>query len=144
MVAASLAIRWSLSDIWNNSGFLEIASALSTLVLIIGAVVEEWPKLKQIGVLLAKLLLLRSTKFERCALGKLILHSIGALLVVAGIVGELVFETRTFIVEDRETTRLETEATNAKNAARDAGRFSIIAQNAAGGAELKADAVGRK
>ena len=41
MVAASLAMRWSLSSTWNSAGFLEFASAVSTLILIFGAVIEE-------------------------------------------------------------------------------------------------------
>lgn len=132
--AASLATRWSLSDIWNSAGFLETASALSTLILIIGAVVEEWPKLKQIGLLTVKWIAFRSTAFERCVLKKLITHSIGAILVVVGIVGELVFETRTFIVEDRETAILNTKAgdaaTSAHNAAIDAGTAHTLAEGA--------------
>lgn len=117
MVAICLASRWLLSDLWNNAGFLELASAASTLILIIGAVIEEWSKLKQIGLLTAKLLLFRATAFERCVLKKLVLHSVGAILVVAGIVGELFFETRTFIVEDRETAVLEKQAGDAKASA---------------------------
>jgi hypothetical protein len=103
IVAANLAMRWSFSSIWNNPGFLEFASALSTLILIMGAVIEEWPKLARIGLLIAKLITFRITAFEWCVLKKLVAHSTGAILVVLGIVGELVFETRTFIVEDKQT-----------------------------------------
>jgi len=107
MVAAILAIRWSLSDIWNNASFLEIAAACSTLTLIGGAVLEEWPKLKQMGLLTAKVIAFRSTSFERCVLKKLVRHSTGIILVVAGIAGELIFETRTFIVEDKQQSAAE-------------------------------------
>jgi len=106
--------------IWDNAGLLEIASALSTIVLIVGAVVEEWPKLKQMGLLIAKLVAFRTTPFERCVLRKLVSHSLGALLVVAGIAGELVFETRTFIVEDRETATLSRQAGDAERSAAEA------------------------
>ncbi len=116
MFAASLAILWSPSDIWNNAGFLEFASGLSTLVLIIGAVVEEWPKLQQIGLLTAKLIAFRSTPFERCVLKKLVLRSVGAILVVAGIAGELIFETRTFIVEDKQQAAAESTIAGLKAA----------------------------
>jgi len=150
MVAASLAMRWSLSDIWNNAGFLEIASALSTIILILGAVIEEWPKLKQIGLLAAKLIVFRSTAFERCVLKKLVAHSIGAILVVVGIAGELVFETRTFIVEDRETATLSKEAGDAKQSATDAATQLQLAnerlaafEKTADGLDKRLDAAGR-
>jgi hypothetical protein len=104
----TLAALWSLS-IWDNARFLEFASALSALVLIVGAVIEDWPKLKQIGLLTAKVIIFRSNSFERCTLKKLIVHSVGAMMVVAGIAGELVFETRTFIVEDGEATAANVE-----------------------------------
>jgi hypothetical protein len=110
MFAMSLAARWSTPEwIWNNPKSLEFLSAISTLILIAGAVIEEWSKLKQIGLLTAKVLAFRSTAFERCVLKKLVTHSIGAILVVVGIVGELVFETRTFIVEDKEATAANLE-----------------------------------
>jgi hypothetical protein len=131
MVAASLAMRSSLSGIWNNAAFLEIASALSTLVLIVGAVLEEWPKLKKIGPLATKLIVIRITAFEWCVLKKLVAHSIGAILVVVGIVGELVFETRTFIVEDRETATISKEAGDAKLSALEAANAASRAETSA-------------
>lgn len=133
MVAAFLAMRWSLSDIWNNARFLETAAAVSTLVLIVGAIHEDWTKLKKIGFLTAKCILFRSNSFERCVLRKLLLHSIGAILVVLGIAGELIFETRTFIIEDRETAVLTEEAgdaaTSARNAVADAKTAHDLAQS---------------
>jgi hypothetical protein len=105
MVAMSLAVRWSASEgIWSNPKSLEFLAALSTLILIAGAVIEEWPQLKRIGLLTAKMLMFRSTAFERCVLKRLVTHSTGAILVVVGIVGELVFETRMFVVEDSQTS----------------------------------------
>lgn len=139
MVAATLAMRWSLSDIWNNAGFLEAASAVSTVILIVGAVKEDWLKLRTIGLLTAKLLVFGSTSFERCVLKKLIAHSIGAILVVVGIVGELVFETRTFIVEDRGTETLSTEVGKAKQAADDAAAAAMLAQGSADAVSKEAD-----
>jgi hypothetical protein len=115
MVAAILAMRWSLSDIWNNASFLETAAAFSTLTLIAGAVLEEWPKLKQMGLLTAKVIAFRSTSFERCVLKKLVRHSTG-ILVVAGIAGELIFETRTFIVEDKQQSAAELTIAELKSA----------------------------
>jgi hypothetical protein len=70
MVAIRLAARWSAS-IWDNPRSLEIASALSTLILIVGAVIEDWPKLKQIGFLAAKWVMFRCNSFERCILRRL-------------------------------------------------------------------------
>jgi hypothetical protein len=132
-------MRWSLSVIWNSAGFLEAASAISTLVLIVGAVIEEWPKLTKIAVLVAKVLLLRSVEFERCLLKRLLIHSFGAILVVAGIVGELIFETRTFIVEDRETTALQIEAGNAKKSAEGAANALTTANERLTAIETRAD-----
>jgi len=105
MVAMNLAARWSASGgIWSNPKALEFLAALSTLILIGGAVIEEWPQLKRIGLLTAKMLMFRGTAFERCILKRLVTHSTGAILVVVGIVGELVFETRVFVVEDSQTS----------------------------------------
>jgi hypothetical protein len=39
-------------------------------------------------------------KFDRCVLRKVVIHSIGPVLVVLGIAGEVVFEGRAFILED--------------------------------------------
>jgi hypothetical protein len=156
MVAMSLAALWFASEwIWDNPKSLELLSALSTLILIFGAVVEEWPKLKQIGLLSAKLIVFRCTAFERCVLKKLITHSIGAILVVVGIVGELVFETRMFIVEDSESStanleigrltlragELEKANLELKKQAKDAGDSATDAASAAKEAkEASADA----
>ena len=99
MFAISLAPSWSVSEgIWGNPKWLEFLSALSTIILIAGAVIEEWPKLQQIGALAAKFIAFCSTKYDRYFLRKLLAHSLGAILVVVGIAGELIFETRTFIV----------------------------------------------
>ena len=137
-------MRWSLSDIWNNVRFFEIASALSTLILIFGAVLEEWPKLKQIMSLTAKLILFRSSVFERCVLKKLVIHSFGAIMVVAGIAGELLFETRTFILEDRGTETLSTEVGRAKQSANDAAVAARLSQSSANAANLAAGTAQQK
>jgi hypothetical protein len=91
-------------------GFLEVASALSTVVLIVGAVIEYWTNLKFIGKLTLKLVSFRSNAFERCPLKKLSVYSAGPILVVLGIAGELVFETRAFVAGDAQATtdRLKT------------------------------------
>ena len=134
-----LAARW-LASIWSNSGWLELASAISTVVLIIGAVLEDWFKLKHIGLLFAKLILLRSSAFERCVLKKLVSHSLGALMVVLGIGGELIFETRTFIVEGTETTKSQTEVARLKVRAGELEQANLILRKQAGDA---ADTAGR-
>jgi hypothetical protein len=148
MVAASLAMRWSLSDVWNNARYLEIESGLFTFILIVGATLEYWPHLKQLAFQTLKVLRFwRTLPYERPVWKKLAFHAVAPLLVVIGIAGELVFETRTFIVEDLETTSLSQEVKDAKTAAdgaeTDAGHAHVLAQSAsdiAGAAKLKADA----
>ncbi|HXA66433.1 MAG TPA: hypothetical protein VNV82_14835 [Bryobacteraceae bacterium] len=97
-------------DLWNNLSFFQAASMVAALILTVGAIVEYWPKLKPLTVLLLKLALLRSNKFERCTLRKLLLHAVAPLLVVLGIGGELLFESRSFIIEDQESDVLRTRA----------------------------------
>src|SRR5579863_4926287 len=118
MVAASLAMRWSLSDFWDNARYLEIESGLFTFILIAGATLEYWPQLKEFALQTLKVLRFwRTLPYERRVLKKLAFPAVAPLLVVIGIAGELVFETRTFIVEDLETTSLSQEAKDAKTAA---------------------------
>ncbi len=137
MVAMRLAARW-LASIWDNSRSLEVASALSTFILIAGAVIEDWSKLKQIGILTAKWLMFRCNAFERCALKKLIFHSIGALLVVVGIAGELVFETRTFIVDDAASSAASIEIGQLKVRADELENGNLALRKQAGDAEERA------
>lgn len=66
---------------------------------------EYWAKLKLLILLLGKLIFFKSTPFERCALKKIALHSLGPLLVVVGIAGEVIFEGQTFILEYRQETK---------------------------------------
>jgi len=87
---------------WNNLTALQAAAVISALVLTIGAVVEYWYKLKILAVLALKWILRRSTPFDRCTFNKLFIHAIGPILVVLGIAGEVVFEGRTFVVEDTQ------------------------------------------
>ena len=113
ILANNRALRWSLASsvssvlslfirFWNNLSALQMAAVVSTLVLVIGAIVEYWKELKLLPPLLLKLILGKSTPFERCVFKKILLHSLGPILVVLGIAGEVVFEGRTFVVEDRE------------------------------------------
>jgi hypothetical protein len=102
-------------DFWNNLSFLQWASAISALTLTLGAIAEYKDKLNALAKLFLKLVLLRSNAFERCTLCKLFGHSIGPLLVVLGIAGELIFGTRSFIVDNRlmaesEDKRIRLEA----------------------------------
>jgi hypothetical protein len=87
---------------WNNLTALQAAAVISALILTIGAIVEYWDKLKLLASLLLKWTLRKSTPFDRCVFRKLLLHSIGPILVVLGIAGEVIFEGRTFVVEDRQ------------------------------------------
>src|ERR1700691_1506227 len=87
---------------WNNLTALQTAAVVSALVLTIGAIVEYWYKLKLLALLVLKWILRKSTAFDRCAFRRLLFHSIGPILVVLGIAGEVVFEGRTFVVEDRQ------------------------------------------
>jgi hypothetical protein len=97
MSALSPLIRF-----WNNLTALQAAAVISALVLTIGAVVEYWYKLKILAVLVLKWIRGKSTPFDRCTFNKLFIHSIGPILVVLGIAGEVVFEGRTFVVEDTQ------------------------------------------
>ncbi len=110
ILANNRALRWSLASsvlspfirFWNNLTELQVAAVISALVLTIGAVVEYWYKLKLLAFLLLKWILRKSTAFDRCVFKRLLLHSIGPILVVLGIAGEVVFEGRTFVVEDSQ------------------------------------------
>jgi hypothetical protein len=142
MAAIFLAIRSFLSRAWNNSTFLEFASFASTLVLTVGAVIEYWEKIKNLALLGAKWILRRATAFDRCMFRKILLHSIGPILVVFGIGGEMIFETQAFRVSNRETADLTKTAGDAKQSAIDAAKAATQAQALASGAKTKADDVG--
>ncbi len=88
--------------LWNNLSALQVLAVLSALLLTIGAIVEYKDKIKPIVLLIGKWIFGKSTPYDRCVLRKLLVHSVGPLMVVFGIAGELVFEGRAFIVEDRQ------------------------------------------
>jgi hypothetical protein len=110
IVASNLVLRWSSRSLsrfrgaalWDNLTALQAAAVISTLVLTIGAVIEYWGKIKHLALLTLKWIFRKSTPFERCVLRKMAIYSLGPILVVLGIAGEVVFEGRTFIVEDRQ------------------------------------------
>src|SRR5579863_6223877 len=102
MVAASWAPWWSSSSFWNSLRALQWAAAMSALLLTIGAAVEYWEKLKHIVRILGKWVLGKSTAYDRCVLKKLVIHSLGPILVLVGISGDFVFGGRTFILEDKQ------------------------------------------
>lgn len=103
IVAASLASSWSsASKLWNSLTALQWAAVISALLLMIGAVIEYRQQLKLLTFLTAKWFCRKSTPFDRCVFKKLLIHSIGPLLVVVGIGGEFIFEGRAFILEDRQ------------------------------------------
>lgn len=99
--SASSALSPS-APFWNNLTSLQTAAVVSALLLTIGAVIEYWEKIKHMSQLTMKAILGKSTPFERSVLRKIAIHSLGPILVVLGIAGEVVFEGRTFIVEDKQ------------------------------------------
>jgi len=101
-VAAVSAPWWSVSSFWNSLSALQWAAAISALILTIGAVIEYWHKLKALTLLACKWTLRKSTAFDRCTFRKLVIHSIGPLLVTFGIAGDFIFEGRAFILEDKQ------------------------------------------
>ena len=109
-----------MPDFWSPLSFSQRAAAISTLVLTVGAIIEYWEKLKHLAILFLKWILWRSNPFERCTLRKLALHSLGPIMVVVGIGGELIFETSEFIdanrlqaIEDRKVAAVSTNASAA-------------------------------
>jgi hypothetical protein len=101
--AATWAPWWSFSSrLWDSLSALQWAAVISALVLTVGAVLEYWVKLKLLTLLIGKWAFGKSSAFDRCALRKLLIHSLGPILVVLGIAGDFVFEGRAFILEDRQ------------------------------------------
>jgi hypothetical protein len=105
---------------WNSLPFLQGAATIAALILTIGAVVEYREKLKTLSRLLARIMCLRATPFERCAFKKLLGHSLGPILVVIGIAGEVIFEGRAFIVEDLLSAEYDRKVNTARQEASDA------------------------
>jgi hypothetical protein len=102
-VAANSAPWWSfLSRLWGSLTVVQWAAVVAAAVLTLGAIFEYWVKIKLLTVLALKYLLGKSTPFDRCIFRKLFMHSLGPILVVAGIAGEVIFEGRAFILEDRQ------------------------------------------
>jgi hypothetical protein len=145
---------------WNNLVFLQVAAVVSALVLTVGAVLEYSHQLKLLTLLTAKWICRKSTLFDRCVFRKLLLHSVGPILVVLGIAGEFMFEGRTFIVEDRQEEQARqivgslsdkaeeadrkaraaiSESSTALNQAKDALDKAGIAQESLGKAENEAN-----
>lgn len=110
ILANNRALRGSLASsalspfiwLWNDLTALQWAAVISALVLTAGAIVEYRHQMKLLAFLALKWILRKSTPFDRCAFKRLLLHSIGPILVVIGIGGEVIFEGRTFVVEDRQ------------------------------------------
>jgi len=119
MAAIQLAVRWSLWAV-----ILEIASVASTLILVVGAALEYRPILEKLAYLLKKAILLKANEFERCILKEMARHSLGPVLVVLGIAGELIFGLGAFIAQDFETTEIQQQAG-------EAAKSATIAKNAA-------------
>jgi hypothetical protein len=102
-VAASSAPSWSFSSkFWDSLTALQWAAVISALVLTIGAVIEYSKQLKLLVLLLGKWVSRSLTVVERCVLRKLLIHSLGPILVTLGIAGDFVFGGRAFILEDRQ------------------------------------------
>lgn len=106
LIAAANSAFWpslfSVSGFWDSLAANEWAAVVSALVLTIGAVLEYWSQLKALSLLIVKWLLRRTVPFEVCVLKKLSRHALGPILVVLGIAGEVIFEGRTFILENRQ------------------------------------------
>ena len=92
----------SIARLWDSLTVLQWAAVVSALVLTIGAVVEYRHQLRSLSVLIAKWLVQKATPFEVCTLKKLLIHSLGPILVVIGIAGDFIFEGRAFILENRQ------------------------------------------
>ena len=119
-VAASSAPSWSfLSRLWGSLTVIQWAAVVAAAILTLGAVFEYWLKIKLLILLGVKYLIGRSTSFDRCVFRKTFIHSIGPILVVLGIAGEVVFEGRAFILEDRQESANELEATRLRKKAED-------------------------
>lgn len=102
-VASVCASWWSFSSKpWNSLALMQWGAIIATLILTAGAIIEYWEKLKQLLRLSGKWVRGKSNEFERCVFKKLVVHSLGPILVVIGIAGEVVFEGRAFILEDRQ------------------------------------------
>jgi len=123
---------------WNSLVAQEVAAVVSALVLAIGAVIEYWSKIKLLALLGLKWILRRSTAFDRCTFRKLLIHSIGPILVVLGIAGEFVFEGRTFVLEYRQEQQSENTVASLK--ARASANDLEAAQLRKDGEQLRKDA----
>lgn len=118
IVAARSSPSWSsLSDSWNSLTVLQWAAVISAAILTIGAVIEYWSKIKLLTLLGLKWILGKSTPFDRCVFRKVIIHSLGPILVVVGIAGEVVFEGRAFILEDRQEEEARQSVDSLRNKA---------------------------
>jgi len=102
--------------------------------------IEYWAKLVPIASLLRKWITFRSNPFERCVLRKLLIHTVGPILVVLGIAGEMIFETQTFVVQDAQTTADELQIAQLQRdnltLSKQAGDAATSAHNAAADAKL--------
>jgi hypothetical protein len=109
----------NLFTLWMRLSLFQKGAAISALVLTLGAVIEDWSKLKQLTRLLWRLVLLRSNPFERCVLRKLLIHSVAPIMVIGGIAGELFFETSDFIEENRKAAESDANVRAARREATD-------------------------
>jgi hypothetical protein len=139
---------------WDSLSAVQWAAAISTLVLTAGAIIEYWHKILLLLRLTWRTLTFRATPFEKCTLRKVLTHSVGPILVVLGIGGELIFESRAFILEDilaaksantiatlqADLAKAASDARGAEYAAHQAQDSAKEAKAAAGEAKNKADA----
>lgn len=102
MVAAILAILSSVGRSWNNLHRMQIAAVVGAAILTFGAALEYKVKFEALAPLIAKWILGVSTPFERCVLKKIMLTSVAPILVVIGLGAEIVFEGRTFVLENTQ------------------------------------------
>lgn len=134
LTVAAISAPWrSLSSLWSSLRALQWAAAISALILTIGAVIEYWEKLKQLTLLIGRWLSGRSKPFDRCVLRKLIVHSIGPILVTLGIAGDFVFEGRTFVLENRQESESQDRISANEKKTAEANERVSKAQNEAAG-----------
>src|ERR1700729_2832989 len=76
IVAAILAVLWSVNRSWNNLNTMQIAAVVGAAILACGAALEYKVKFEALAPLIAKWILGALTPFERCVLKKIMLTTL--------------------------------------------------------------------
>jgi hypothetical protein len=108
----------SIGTIEHSLKVLRIFLVIFTWVVAVGLVVEYKTELLFICKGLLKVVRLKSNSFDRCQLRKLIWHSLGALLVTVGVLGEFWIEFKQYGVESEfsRASAAERDGLNARTA----------------------------